>query len=119
MFGLHLQTADSSWQFDVFAFAEATRGHTLSVLFFYLVKLSGVLDSMYLDEGKLCIFLQKMDHGYDPLTPYHNRWKSGDRPSTDSWPRCQAAVCFAVSTQCADLWRKLLLLTPQFDCPCF
>lgn len=73
MFGLYLQTADSSWQFDVFAFAEATPGHTLSVLFFYLVKQSGVLDGMYLDEGKLCNFLQKMDCGYDPLTPYHNR----------------------------------------------
>ncbi|DBA66901.1 TPA: hypothetical protein ACH3X2_002024 [Trebouxia sp. C0005] len=67
-----LHTADSSWQFDVFAFAEATPGHTLSVLFFYLVKQSGVLDGMYLDEGKLCNFLQKMDCGYDPLTPYHN-----------------------------------------------
>ena len=73
MFGLYLQSADSSWQFDVFALAEATPGHTLSVLLFYLVKQSGVLDGMYLDEGKLCIFLQKMDLGYDPLTPYHNR----------------------------------------------
>ncbi|DBB01895.1 TPA: hypothetical protein ACH3X1_000492 [Trebouxia sp. C0004] len=67
-----LHTADSSWQFDVFAFAEATPGHTLSVLFFYLVKQSGVLDGLYLDEGKLCIFLQKMDRGYDPSTPYHS-----------------------------------------------
>jgi hypothetical protein len=72
-FGLCLQTADSSWQFDVFAFAEATPGHTLSVLFIYLVKQSGVLDGLHLDEGKLCNFLQKMDCGYDPLTPYHNR----------------------------------------------
>lgn len=68
-----LQTAATSWQFDVFAFAEATPGTTLSVLFFFLTKHSGVLQELYFDESKLCTFLKRMDQGYDPSNAYHNR----------------------------------------------
>ena len=75
-----LQTAENSWQFDIFAFAEATPGHTLSLLYFHLVKQSGVLAAMAYDETKLCNFLQKMDKGYDPSVPYHNRY---DRVSNE------------------------------------
>ncbi|KAL3158778.1 hypothetical protein ABBQ32_011505 [Trebouxia sp. C0010 RCD-2024] len=68
-----LKTAENSWQFDIFAFAEATQGHTLSLLFFHLVKQSGLLQVLGFDVTKFCNFLRKMDAGYDPSNPYHNR----------------------------------------------
>ncbi|KAL3135613.1 3',5'-cyclic-nucleotide phosphodiesterase pde1 [Trebouxia sp. C0009 RCD-2024] len=67
-----LKTAENSWQFDIFAFAEATQGHTLSLLFFHLVKQSGLLQVLGFDITKFCNFLRKMDAGYDPSNPYHN-----------------------------------------------
>ncbi len=68
-----MQAAEHSWQFDIFALADATPGHTLSLLYFHLVKQSGVLQACQMDEAKLCNFLQRMDNGYDPSVPYHNR----------------------------------------------
>ncbi|KAL3135611.1 3',5'-cyclic-nucleotide phosphodiesterase pde1 [Trebouxia sp. C0009 RCD-2024] len=67
-----LKTAENSWQFDIFAFAEATQGHSLSLLFFHLVKQSGLLQVLGFDITKFCNFLRKMDAGYDPSNPYHN-----------------------------------------------
>ncbi|KAL3135615.1 hypothetical protein ABBQ38_006096 [Trebouxia sp. C0009 RCD-2024] len=67
-----LKTAEDSWQFDIFAFAEATQGHTLSLLFFHLVKQSGLLQVLGFDIPRLCCYLRKMDAGYDPTNPYHN-----------------------------------------------
>ena len=68
-----LQSAENNWQFDIFALADATPGHTLSVLYYHLHKQSGLLQSFPLDEGRFCNYLRKMDNGYDPLVPYHNR----------------------------------------------
>ena len=68
-----VQSAENSWQFDIFALAEATPGHTLSVLYYHLHKQSGLLQTFPLDEAKFCNYLRKMDNGYDPLVPYHNR----------------------------------------------
>ena len=67
------QAAEKSWQFDIFAFADLTPGHTLSMLFYHLVKQTGLLQALTLDQVKLCNFLRKVEHGYDPNNPYHNR----------------------------------------------
>lgn len=66
--------AETSWQFDIFAFAELTKGHTLSMLFYHLAKQTGLMEALSLDQIKLCNFLRKVEQGYDPNNPYHNRW---------------------------------------------
>lgn len=68
-----LQDAETNWQFDIFAFAEATPGSTLSMLTFHLYKQAGLVREFKLDERKLCNFLQKVESGYSAENPYHNR----------------------------------------------
>jgi len=70
---LPFQKAESSWQFDIFEFADATPGTTLSLLTFHLMKQAGVVRTLSIDEGKLCFYLKKVEKGYDPEHPYHNR----------------------------------------------
>ncbi|KAL0037875.1 hypothetical protein WJX79_003284 [Trebouxia sp. C0005] len=67
-----LQDAETNWQFDIFAFAEATPGSTLSMLTFHLYKQAGLVREFKLDERKLCNFLQKVESGYSAENPYHN-----------------------------------------------
>lgn len=43
------------------------------MLFFHLVKQTGLLQGLMLDQIKLCKYLRKMEQGYDPNNPYHNR----------------------------------------------
>ena len=73
---LDLQDAENNWQFDVFAFAEATPGTTLSLLTFHLLKHAGapISDGGQLTEAKLCRYLQRIEAGYDSTNPYHNRY---------------------------------------------
>ncbi len=68
-----IQDAESNWQFDIFAFAEATPGTTLSMLTFHLYKQAGLIRDFKLDPPKLCKFLQKIESGYSAENPYHNR----------------------------------------------
>ena len=68
-----LQDAESNWQFDIFAFADAAPGATLSMLTFHLYKQAGLIRDFHLDEQKLCNFLQKIESGYSINNPYHNR----------------------------------------------
>ena len=69
-----VQDAESSWQFDIFGFAEASPGSCLSLLMFHLMKQTGMVQEFRLDENKLCHFLQKIESGYDSANPYHNRY---------------------------------------------
>ena len=70
-----LQDAENNWQFDIFAFAEATPGTTLSLLTFHLLKQSGapISEGGHLNEAKLCRYLQRIEAGYS-TNPYHNRY---------------------------------------------
>lgn len=70
---LTVQDADNNWQFDIFAFAAATPGATLSLLTFHFLKQTGVTEQWGHDEVKLCRFLQRVVAGYKPSNPYHNR----------------------------------------------
>ena len=70
---LLLQDAENNWQFDIFGFAEATKGTTLSLLFYHFMKQSGIIQEFHLDEVKLCKYAQKIESGYDANNPYHNR----------------------------------------------
>ena len=67
------QDASTNWQFDIFALADATPGYTLSLLAFYVMKQSGLMQEYNLDEPKLQAYLRQIEQGYNPLLPYHNR----------------------------------------------
>ncbi|DBA95437.1 TPA: putative 3',5'-cyclic phosphodiesterase pde-3, partial [Trebouxia sp. C0006] len=64
--------AESNWQFDIFAYAEATPGNSLSMLTFHLLKSTGLVQEFELNEPKLTACLRKIESGYDPANPYHN-----------------------------------------------
>ena len=69
----YVQDAENNWQFDIFGFAEATKGSTLSLLFYHFMKQMGIIQEFHLDEHKLCKYVQKIESGYDSSNPYHNR----------------------------------------------
>ena len=66
------QDATKQWQFDILGFAEATPGHTLSLMGFYMLKSQGFVSEFKLDEAKLCMYLRRIEQGYDDSIPYHN-----------------------------------------------
>lgn len=66
------QDATKQWQFDILGFAEATPGHTLSLMGFYMLKSQGFVSEFNLDEAKLCMYLRRIEQGYDDNIPYHN-----------------------------------------------
>ena len=68
-----VQDAENNWQFDIFGFAEATPGNSLSMLVFHLVKSTGLISDCDLNETKLVACLRKIENGYDAANPYHNR----------------------------------------------
>ena len=70
---MHVQDATKQWQFDILGFAEATPGHTLSLMGFYILKSQGFVTEFKLDEAKLCMYLRRIEQGYDDSIPYHNR----------------------------------------------
>ena len=70
---VHVQDATKQWQFDILGFAEAAPGHTLSLMGFYILKSQGFVTEFKLDEAKLCMYLRRIEQGYDDSIPYHNR----------------------------------------------
>ena len=69
-----VQDAERNWQFDIFQFADATPGETLSMLSYHMFKQSGLVEELHLDEPKMIRALQRIEAGYDINNPYHNRW---------------------------------------------
>ncbi|KAL3140140.1 putative 3',5'-cyclic phosphodiesterase pde-3 [Trebouxia sp. C0009 RCD-2024] len=67
-----LQDASTQWQFDILGFAEATPGYTLSLLGFHMLKSQGFISEFNVDEAKLCMYLRRIEAGYDNSIPYHN-----------------------------------------------
>jgi hypothetical protein len=71
-----LAQADS-WEFDVYQLEEASQGHPLSVLSFWLLQRSGLASWAHMDLTRLARFLQRVEEGY-PANPYHNRRHAAD-----------------------------------------
>ncbi|KAL3144948.1 hypothetical protein ABBQ32_003454 [Trebouxia sp. C0010 RCD-2024] len=67
-----LHDAENNWQFDIFGFAEATKGFTLSLLYHHLMRQTGIIKEHGLDETNLCKYALKIESGYDANNPYHN-----------------------------------------------
>ena len=68
-----MQDAEKNWQFDIFGFADATPGNSLSMLGFHLLKASGLVQEFGLNETKMANCFRKIESGYIPTNPYHNR----------------------------------------------
>ena len=66
------QDAETNWQFDIFGYADATPGNSLSMLGFHLLKTTGLVQEFQLNETKLAACLRKIESGYKPTNPYHN-----------------------------------------------
>ena len=67
-----MQDAESNWQFDIFGYADATTGNSLSMLGFHLFRTTGLVQEFQLNETKLAACLRKIESGYNPTNPYHN-----------------------------------------------
>lgn len=67
-----MQMASGSWQADIFALADITDNQPLSLLGFFLLKQSGLIAALSLNERKLGSFLRRVETGY-LNNPYHNR----------------------------------------------
>eukprot|EP00877_Chromochloris_zofingiensis_P005018 jgi/Chrzof1/14517/Cz09g05220.t1 len=65
------------WQFDSFKLSSAANGRPLSLLGFYLISRSELIQKCQLDEVKLASFLMRIEDGYPP-NPYHNRSHAAD-----------------------------------------
>ena len=74
-----LQDAENNWQFDVFGFAEATPGHTLSLLTFHLLQSTGQIQDRQYDATRLARYIRKVEAGYLESNPYHNRYELPQR----------------------------------------
>ncbi|KAL6758672.1 3'5'-cyclic nucleotide phosphodiesterase [Haematococcus lacustris] len=71
-----LASADT-WTFDAFALTQATKGHPLSVLAYWLLHQSGLAAWAQLDQVKLARWLCCIEDGYC-ANPYHNRSHAAD-----------------------------------------
>lgn len=69
---MSMQDAESNWQFDIFGYADATTGNSLSMLGFHLFRTTGLVQEFQLNETKLAACLRKIESGYNPTNPYHN-----------------------------------------------
>ncbi|GFH21001.1 3'5'-cyclic nucleotide phosphodiesterase [Haematococcus lacustris] len=66
-----------TWTFDAFALTQATEGHPLSVLAYWLLHQSGLAAWAQLDQVKLARWLCCIEDGYC-ANPYHNRSHAAD-----------------------------------------
>lgn len=65
------------WQWDAFALAEATSGHPLSTLAYFLFSKQGLIEHYQLKPVALARFLRRIEAGYRD-NPYHNATHAAD-----------------------------------------
>jgi len=68
-----LQDADNNWAFDIFGYSDATPGYSLSLLVWHFVTRAGLMKDLSIDEARFCAFARRIEAGYNPSNPYHNR----------------------------------------------
>ena len=75
--GLWLQDAQTNWAFDIFGFAEATPGYSLSLLYCHLLNQSGIQDEFPTMQIPTVVkYARRIEQGYNACNPYHNRFGS-------------------------------------------
>ncbi|GLI59232.1 hypothetical protein VaNZ11_001076 [Volvox africanus] len=65
------------WQFNTWALQEATQGHALSALGFYLIQKAGLLKAFHIKPVTLARVLRQIEAGYLD-NPYHNAVHAAD-----------------------------------------
>ncbi|GBF94222.1 hypothetical protein Rsub_06492 [Raphidocelis subcapitata] len=65
------------WQFDAFALSEATQGHPLSTLAFYMFQREELVSHFGISPLTLARFLRRIEEGYR-ANPYHNATHAAD-----------------------------------------
>ncbi|PNW82682.1 hypothetical protein CHLRE_06g289400v5 [Chlamydomonas reinhardtii] len=65
------------WQFDTWRLREATQGHPLSTLGFFLLQRSGIISRFKLSGVTVARFLRHIEAGY-PDNPYHSATHAAD-----------------------------------------
>ena len=63
---------------------------------FYMLKSQGFVSEFKLDEAKLCMYLRRIEQGYDDSIPYHN-WCALNLNAAEMI--LKAAVCAEMSAQ--------------------
>ncbi|KAG2433960.1 hypothetical protein HYH02_012504 [Chlamydomonas schloesseri] len=66
------------WQFDMWALAEASGGHALSVMGFYLMQREGLVAAFRVHPVRLARLLRALEDGYPASNPYHNATHAAD-----------------------------------------
>ncbi|KAG2447016.1 hypothetical protein HYH02_008169 [Chlamydomonas schloesseri] len=66
------------WQFDTWALAEASGGHALSVMGFYLMQREGLVAAFRIPAVRLARLLRALEDGYPASNPYHNATHAAD-----------------------------------------
>ncbi|KAG2436202.1 hypothetical protein HXX76_006514 [Chlamydomonas incerta] len=67
-----------AWQFDMWRLAEATSGHALSCLGFYLLQREGLIAHFRIRPHRLARLLRALEDGYRPDNPYHSATHAAD-----------------------------------------
>ncbi|KXZ49452.1 hypothetical protein GPECTOR_21g678 [Gonium pectorale] len=67
-----------SWQFDTWALQEASGGHALSVLGYYLIQRAGLMERFRIEPLTLARLLRTLESGYSSSNPYHNATHAAD-----------------------------------------
>lgn len=73
-----LLDAADTWDFDVFAFAEATCMHPLVVGGLHLFQRMGLLDRVGVPRDRLANYLLAVERGYIGTNPFHNQLHAAD-----------------------------------------
>ena len=73
-----LAKAYDGFSFDAFELAEASQGHPLSTLAYFLFHKSGLISNFNLHPIKLARFLRIIEAGYPSQNPYHNAVHAAD-----------------------------------------
>ncbi|KAG2436172.1 hypothetical protein HYH02_011675 [Chlamydomonas schloesseri] len=66
-----------AWTYDTWKLAEATQGHALSALAFYLMHREGLISKFNIKPAVLARLLRALEAGYAP-NPYHNATHAAD-----------------------------------------
>ncbi|KAG2433962.1 hypothetical protein HYH02_012506 [Chlamydomonas schloesseri] len=66
------------WQYDSWALAQASGGHALSAMGFYLLQSEGLVAAFKLQPVRLARLLRALEDGYPASNPYHNATHAAD-----------------------------------------
>ncbi|GIL62062.1 hypothetical protein Vafri_16373, partial [Volvox africanus] len=72
-----LAQADS-WQFDMWQLRDASQGHPLSTLGYYLMQRAGLVQRFKINPVTLARLLRHIEAGYNRHNPYHNATHAAD-----------------------------------------